>query len=325
MCKSLRLVGKMLGRRPILCLWQITGRCNFTCRICDFWREQGSEDLDLDGCARVAHRLRALGPLMLSLAGGEPLLRSDLADIVRLVSRDHYAAVITNGWEMTRERARELWAAGLRDAVVSIDYATPGRHDAQRGRVGAFSRAVQAVEILRETRPRRSNKVRINAVVMDDNRDELEGMLLLAEELGVAVSFTLYSDRRGKKADRRPTAPIADYMLELRRRHPRQVVSPSVYLARFDGALGEGIEACNGGRTFLNVNSRGQLSRCIDRNDQPLLDLTQATPGQVRATVKIAHETCRACWTACRAFGDASTGASGLGAWPDNIRSRRGL
>jgi MoaA/NifB/PqqE/SkfB family radical SAM enzyme len=324
MWKGLRLGANMLLRRPVLCLWQVTGRCNFSCRICDFWRDTGSEDLDLDGCARVARGLRTLGPLMLSLAGGEPLLRPDLPDIVRVVSRDHYCAVITNGWEMTRERARELWTAGLRDAVVSIDYASPDRHDAQRGRAGAFSRAVRAVELLRETRPQRSHKVRINTVVMNDNRDQLEGLLLLAEELGVAVSFTLYSDRLGRKVDRRPDTPIADYLLELRRRHPRHVTSPAAYLAQFDGAIAKGIAACNGGRTFLNINSRGQLSRCIDRNDQPLLDLTQASPRQIRATVRVAHESCCACWTACRALGDASTGPAGLGAWPDNIRARRG-
>jgi MoaA/NifB/PqqE/SkfB family radical SAM enzyme len=210
--------------------------------------------------------------------------------------------------------------------VISIDYATPERHDRQRGRAGAFSRAVAALEHLRETRPDRRHKVRINTVVMDDNLDELAGLALLAEELGVSLSFTLYSDRLGKKTSRLPTTPVSDYLLELKRRHPRHLDSPAAYLARFDRAVAPGIPGCQGGQTFMNVNPQGQLSRCIDRNDQPLADLLADPAKQVRAVLKSrAHADCNACWTACRALGDVSTGRPGLAAWGDNLRARRPL
>jgi hypothetical protein len=160
-------------------------------------------------------------------------------------------------------------------------------------------------------------------VVMEDNRDELAGILLLAEELGVSVSFTLYSDRLGKKANRSPVPPISARLLELRRRHPRQVDSPAAYLAKFDAAIANGIAGCGGGRTFLNINPMGQVSRCIDRNDEAIVDLLTATPkAAARALRSSRHPSCNRCFTACRAVGDVSTGLAGISAIGDSIRSR---
>jgi MoaA/NifB/PqqE/SkfB family radical SAM enzyme len=319
--KALRLMLSTLLRRPVLCLWQVTGRCQLACRICDFWRDD-SVDLDLAACERVVRTLRGVAPLMLTLAGGEPFLREDLPDLVRLGARDHYCSVVTNGYLVTREKARSLWQAGLQDAVVSIDYATPARHDNQRGQEGAFSRALSAVEHFQMTRPNRGNKVRINAVVMEETRDELEGLLLLAEELDVSVSFTLYSDRLGKKAQRKPETPIVPYLLALRTRHPRRISSAAAYLAKFDAAVAGRTGACVGGRTFLNINPYGQLSRCIDRNDESLLDLLNASTKAVKKVLRTRHPDCNACFTACRALGDVSTGLRGLPAAVENLRMR---
>jgi MoaA/NifB/PqqE/SkfB family radical SAM enzyme len=322
--KGPRLAWSMLWKKPILCLWQITGRCQFSCRICDFWREAPDDDLDLEACATVLRGLRKVAPLMVSLAGGEPFLREDLPELVHMASRDHFCGIITNGYLVTREKAQAVWAAGLTDAVVSLDFTTPARHDEQRGREGAFSRALAAVEHFQSTRPGRGHQVRFNTVVMEENRDELAGVLLLAEELGVSVSFTLYSDRLGHKAHRAPTSPISAQLLELRRRHPRRVDSSTAYLAKFDQALSGGVPGCHGGRTFLNINPLGQLSRCIDRNDEPVLNMLSTPPKAVaRALRSSRHPDCQGCFTACRALGDVSTGMRGLGAARENLRARR--
>jgi MoaA/NifB/PqqE/SkfB family radical SAM enzyme len=319
--KALRLMLSTLLRRPVLCLWQVTGRCPFECRICDFWRDD-TVDLDFGACERIVRSLRGIAPLMLTLAGGEPFLRDDLPELVRLGARDHYCSVITNGYLVTRDNARSLWQAGLQDAVVSLDYAVPERHDGQRGRESAFSRALAAVENFQATRPRKGNKVRINAVVMEENLDELPGLLLLAEELDVSVSFTLYSDRLGKKAQRKPAASVVPYLLALRARHPNRIASPSAYLAKVGAAVEGRSRPCGGGRTFLNINSNGQLSRCIDRNDEPLLDMQTASTTEVKKALRAKHPECNACFTACRALGDVSTGVRGLPATAENLRTR---
>ncbi|MBI5487218.1 MAG: radical SAM protein [Deltaproteobacteria bacterium] len=310
--KGAKLLYGMLRERPFLCNWQITYRCNLKCGICSFWRDPPSarEELDLDGVRAVAERLRPFAPLMLSMAGGEPLLRRDLPEIARLLARDHWFSLITNGWFLTRELAERLYDAGLQDIHVSLDYADPDRHDAQRGVRGSFARAVTALELLRDLRPDRRHRVHIMAVLLDDNVDEVEPLIRLAEDLGVSFELSLYSHRRGQKPVRVPGRPVAARLAELKRGHPA-FVSYRDYLAEFDRAVAaDGMPACRAGRTFFNIDHRGRVSRCIDTNDQPsgsLLDQPlDVLLGRLRDQARF--DPCSRCWTSCRGFADVAAG-----------------
>jgi MoaA/NifB/PqqE/SkfB family radical SAM enzyme len=326
MLKNIKLIKNMLSGSTVLCLWQVTGRCDFTCKICTFWKENHTidEELNLGQIEMVVEKIKPLAPIMISLAGGEPLLREDLHDIVKIVAKDHYCSVITNGWHMTRDIAKKLYENGMRDAMVSIDYAVPERHDAQRGVSGAFERAVAALEILRDTRPDSSHKVRILTVLLDDNIQELEGLLLMAKELSVSLALTLYSDHRGKKAARFPKPPVSEYLLELKRRHAI-FDSASEYLASFDQALTQGISGCGGGRTFININCRGMISRCIDTADTASADPQLQSLEDVRVALRAeaGTEDCAKCWTSCRGLADVITGVHGIKNYREFTRSRR--
>lgn len=326
MLKDLRLIKNMVSGSTVLCLWQITGRCNFTCKICTFWKENHTKDeeLDLHQIERVLKRLKPISPIMISLAGGEPLMRDDLPDIVKLVSKDHYCSIITNGWLMTPDLARSLYKNGMRDAMVSVDYAVPGRHDDQRGVPGAFDQAIAAVEMLKHARPDTSRKIRLLTVLLDDNIQELEGLLRLAETLSVSLALTLYSDHRGKKPDRFPKPPVSDYLLDLKRRFPH-FDSASEYLASFDRALTGGVPGCGGGMTFMNINCQGMISRCIDMYDTPSADPQKHTLKEILASLKRDHEKslCATCWTSCRGVAEVITGFKGMKNYGEFIRSRR--
>jgi MoaA/NifB/PqqE/SkfB family radical SAM enzyme len=328
MLKGARLLRNLiLPRGPVLCLWQVTGRCDFSCKICPFWQVAwaADEELSLEQITRVVQRLEPLAPMMITLGGGEPLLRQDLAQIVRAVAEDHYCSVVTNGWRMTRSTAAELYRCGLRDAMVSIDYAVPSKHDEQRGMPGAFERAVIALEHLRDARPSKAHRVRILAVLQHDNIEELEGLLLMAQELSVSLSITLYSDYLGKGPDRSPRGPVSEQLLELKRRHPC-FDSAVAYLASFDRALAGGVTHCGGGRTFINISPRGMISRCIDRYDRPVADPLTDSTGAILASLRreLEAEPCAQCWTSCRGLADLTTGLAGVTSYPDLIRSRSG-
>ena len=138
----------LVRRRPFHCLIQVTNRCNMTCGFCDFWPNgvPAKDELSLADYQRVADELSGLGHFLLSIEGGEPLLRPDLVDIVGVFSRRHITVLYTNGWHVTPAIAQALFAAGLAQVGVSIDFVDPARHDAQRGLAGATQRAWRAVE-----------------------------------------------------------------------------------------------------------------------------------------------------------------------------------
>jgi MoaA/NifB/PqqE/SkfB family radical SAM enzyme len=326
MLKEFLLLKSMLMRKPILSIWQITGRCNFTCRICRFWQEnnRAEDELTLPQIKTILEKLKPRAPMIISLAGGEPLLRDDLPAIVSAVSRDHYCSIITNGYLMTRPLARSLFDNGLTDAMVSIDYATPERHDDQRGVDGAFSHAIDALTFLRDARKGKRNKVRILTVLMDDNIGELEGLLLIAKELSVSFALTLYSDDLGKKPDYAPKGNVSEYLLELKKRHPH-FDSATEYLASFDRAIGGGMPRCGGGRTFANIDHHGRIARCIDRRENPAADLLKDNSGTAFSILdgQNRSEPCARCWTSCRGIADVVSGVSGIKQYADFGRSLR--
>ncbi len=159
---------------------------------------------------------------------------------------------------------------------------------------------------------------------MEDNIREIEGLLLIAEELSVSLSVTLYSDHFGRKPDYRPEEPVSDYLLELKRRH-KAFDSAAAYLASFDEAVQRGVAGCGGGLTFMNINHRGMISRCVDRHDMPVADpLRQSAAGIKDALHESRNrEDCARCWTSCRGLADIITGPSGMKSYPDFIRSGR--
>jgi len=313
--KKARLLRAYLGRLPVWCAWQVTYRCHFRCRICAYWKEPhaASEELSVEEFARGAGNLARLGSLLVNLAGGEPLLRADLTDVVAVLARRHFPMLTTNGWRVRPEQARNLWRAGLWGASVSIDYPDAGRHDAQRGRPGAFDEAVRAVRTLLATRTAPHQRVNVMAVLTADNQDDLEGVVALAERLGANFMVQPYGVLKTGDASHRPRPPVADRLLDLRRRYSGFLSNP-YFLSRFDAALDGGVPGCRAGLATFNIDQRGLVAKCVEDRDQPVGSVVD-TPMPVlvkRLRDRWRANRCRACWYNCRGEVEALYTARGL-------------
>ncbi|MBI3204119.1 MAG: GTP 3',8-cyclase MoaA [Myxococcales bacterium] len=108
----------------------VTDRCNFRCRYCMPKEHFGpgfrflprADLLRFEEIARVARVFASLGVKKLRLTGGEPLLRSDLPDLVaQLATIDGVDLALTTNGSLLESRADELVRAGLRRVTVSLD------------------------------------------------------------------------------------------------------------------------------------------------------------------------------------------------------------
>lgn len=67
--------------------FSVTNKCNSRCKTCNIWRApvKGLEELSLD---EIESTFKSMDPLyFLNISGGEPFLREDLAEIIRLAKR----------------------------------------------------------------------------------------------------------------------------------------------------------------------------------------------------------------------------------------------
>lgn len=312
-------------KAPFNLLVQVTNRCNLTCSFCDFWPNGAhpGQELTLADFERLGDELAEIGTFLISIEGGEPFVRKDLAGIVRALSRKHLTVLYTNGWYVTDQAAREMFDAGLHQVGVSIDFASPDRHDAKRGQRGTFDRAWCAVESFRRAAKRGGQDVHVMTVLMEENRAELEPLLGLSLQAGVGHCITLLSQkgfRRGRKdSDKLPSSGISGELERLWRKYPHVRMFRG-YLRRIDDFLaGQNMPECRAGVQSFNIDHLGNLSPCIERIHQSVGNVREAHVRELYA--RLARNTeissCQDCWTLCRGVSQILGDRPGPAAWSD--------
>ena len=313
----------VLARRPFNALAQVTNRCNMRCPFCDFWPNGApKEELSAAEWARVARELAGLGTFLVSVEGGEPLVRPDLPEIIHgFRAAGHLPILYTNGWFMDEERVAALVAAGLHQVGVSVDFPDAARHDAMRRTPGAFERAIAAVERLRGALGGR--RVHLMSVLMRENQEDLEALFQRSAALGVGHHVTLLSDqgfRRGKLDDAtRPDAHVMAQLPVLARRFGH-VSSFRSYLEGIPRFLSAGdLPRCRAGFQSFNIDHIGQVAACIETLDRPVGSVREASMATLAARLKEADvgRGCQACWTLCRGTATALGQGGGLKDWVD--------
>jgi MoaA/NifB/PqqE/SkfB family radical SAM enzyme len=304
--KKLRFFKAYMTGKPVWVTWQVTYNCKYACSFCDYWQNdfKPEEENSLEDFRIGAKKLAEMGSMIISLAGGEPLLRPDLHQIVAILAEDHFPYFTTSGSGMTKKRARQLWESGLWGATISIDYATPERHARSRGIKYAFERAITAIEQLLSTRTDPSfQRVQIMSVLTDDNLDEMPKLAELAEKLGIWWRVQPYSVMKTGDQKQRHLHGAPEVLLDLKRRYPRTFHSNAVYLEKFDEAANGGIDGCIAGKSMFNIDNNMVVSKCVEFNtSEPLGNLRTDSMRDVLSALRDAHRrnTCKDCWYSCR-------------------------
>jgi MoaA/NifB/PqqE/SkfB family radical SAM enzyme len=284
-----------LKRFPVLVHFEVTMRCNARCDFCDYWKN-GADAMRSDA-ASYAEAARYFNPVMITFTGGEPLLRRDLEDLVAAVAgaiRVRYLAMITHGGMLNVERARSLWEAGLNQFNISLDY-LDARHDVARGVPGLASKILDTVPRMRAIG---IDGIRFNTVIKRSNLDQLLPIVECAEELGVGVSFSTYTDAKNGNAshlvardEQQHLEDVIAQLLAFKRRKRGVIVSSDYYLAQVPRFFsGEMNDSCSSGVRTIHIDPSGQVRRCPD----------YPADFHWREFERYAPINCNACYYACR-------------------------
>jgi cyclic pyranopterin phosphate synthase len=210
-----------LGRPLGVLRLSLTARCNLACPYCL------PDGVEPPGLLTLAQRLRvieaavALGVRSLRLTGGEPLLHSQLEELIRAVQPLRARglgeiALTSNGVLLNAERARALRTAGLDRITLSLD-GTTGAAVARMAGLGdgaagerTLTQVLAAIEHARTAGfdPAQGG-LKLNAVIQRGaNDDQLLPLAALARERGVELRLIEFMDV-GNRNGWRPEAVLS--------------------------------------------------------------------------------------------------------------------
>ena len=182
-----------LGRAIRYVRLSVTDRCDLRCVYCMAERQTflpRNQVLSVDALDRLASVFVDLGARRIRLTGGEPLVRRDVMDLVKRLSR-HLASggleeltLTTNGTRLA-EHAAALADHGVRRVNVSLDTRDPGTYR-RLTRGDDVGRALDGIAAAHAA----GMAVKINVVALrDDNAAELPDLIAWAHGEGHEISL----------------------------------------------------------------------------------------------------------------------------------------
>lgn len=169
----------------------VTDRCNLRCAYCmpaePVWFDR-KELLTYEEILRLVRIAVGGGVRKIRLTGGEPLVRRDLPDLVRMLAATpgvEDLSLTTNG-VLLEEAAPALAAAGLKRLNVSLDTLDPARFERMTGR-DALAPTLAGLSAARD---HGFAPIKLNAVLLHGfNEDEAERLAAFARDHGYELRF----------------------------------------------------------------------------------------------------------------------------------------
>jgi radical SAM protein with 4Fe4S-binding SPASM domain len=170
---------------PLSVQLDLTYRCNERCVHCYLDHEDHGE-MTTGEIKNLLEQLAAAGVFVLTLSGGEILLRKDFFEILEYARALMFCVKLKSNAVLIREReAERIRSLGVESVQVSIYSHRPEVHDAITKVPGSLKRSVDAIRFLKA----RGLKVIIANVLMVQNVADYPKVKALAAELG--VQFTI--------------------------------------------------------------------------------------------------------------------------------------
>jgi MoaA/NifB/PqqE/SkfB family radical SAM enzyme len=187
--------GQPLDFPPQYLMMKITNHCNSNCVYCNHAANkvhiETKDSISTDILLDVIRQAAELGIKAISFSGGEPLVRKDVELLVEeTVKQGIVPVLLTNGVLLDR-RAENLYEAGLRYFIISIDSLRKDDYERQRGiPYELLVRGLGAVSTLKSRHE--EVKVHVTPVITKHNIDQMPEMVKILSEQGIAIQFSPY-------------------------------------------------------------------------------------------------------------------------------------
>ncbi|MEW5803151.1 MAG: radical SAM protein [bacterium] len=185
---------------PIAVQVNVTRQCNLHCIHCCVGKREKSKrsgketvavpapgsELTLQEIHQLLEQLARSGCLLLTLSGGEVLLREDLYEIIDSARRLDFAVkVFTNGTLLGKKEAETFRKFHLQEVHISLYAAEARIHDMISGVSGSWQKTMEGIRFLKQE----GVPVKIKCAIMKQNLGEYRKVYDLAVSLGTDYAF----------------------------------------------------------------------------------------------------------------------------------------
>lgn len=307
---------------PLYVQYAVTKRCNLACRMCQTTASRrGEAELALPEIERLAEVVAQIGPGFMILTGGEPMLRPDLAEIVRIFSRRGLSVRLqTNAVLADPGRLEELTAAGLEEVTVSLHSLRPEVNDRITGVEGSWEKIIRGLANWMAVLPERGSLSGINVTVSRHNLEELPALVSFISEIGFYASIIpvhLADPAAGRfivraddpdgaftAADRDRVEAVYGELIAMKRRGIRIYNSHRFLRESREFLLTGRVRwRCLSPDLYYSISPQGHFLPCVDipTDISMLADdfLERYRSGEIPGMIRRIARSCRGCMYAC--------------------------
>jgi AdoMet-dependent heme synthase len=251
--------------------WELTRNCNLNCVHCRARADMGPHqgELTTDECRKILDDMASFASPTIILTGGEPLLRSDIFEIIEHGRANGLRMVIAiNGTFLTGEIARRLRDSGILRVSMSLDGKDVASHDSFRGVTGSFESVMTAAGVLIDV----GLPFQINTTITRLNVNDLQAIYDLVRKMGAVAwhTFLLVPVGRGEglKGDElnaRMYEEVLEWLYSVEKKNELEMkvtCAPHYYrIVKEKGDIPKSA-GCLAGKSFMFISHRGIAQPC---------------------------------------------------------------
>jgi len=266
---------------PFMMVWDVTYKCNLSCKHCYSKNSDLKTELSTRDAKKIIEYFAQNGILYISFAGGEPLMRKDIIDIVRRISPYVEEVSMTTNASRLVELACNLKTAGLARVNISLHSLNPKKFMEITGT--DLENTVEAG--IRDAIKCGLNPVKLNMVVMKDiNHDEIDSLIEFSSKTGAVLQLIEFQELENGieyyEEFHYDLVPVEKKLTKCSKKIiEREMHRRKIYYLE-SGAQVEVVRPMHNSTfctncTRLRVTSDGKLKACLMRDDNlvPLVSL----------------------------------------------------
>ena len=271
----------VIKKQWIYAQFGITHRCNLRCRMCNIWKlADKTEELSITQINILADILKSLGIVIISLGGGEPFLREDLRDIMKIfLKRGFRVRLLTNGTLVKEDVLKDFVKLGLRDISISLDTLSSKKQSYICQQEGTWDRIIDSMILISKLFPKRGSLLLVNTTVSRLNIEELPSLARFASKLGYYISYIplepiavrhpcpytedYYPEFKIGPDEYRVVDMVYDELIMMKRKN-YNIFNSTRFLedSRHFLKTSQMNWECHAGRLYFSIDPKGDLSVC---------------------------------------------------------------